>query len=236
MIEKIRERYEPLNVLVVYKNKVTDDNYIEIHSIKKGKVMEGVPLKNKTLHELLLFTGKDSQQQLSFRGLIPENILYYNCNSITPKLVWFEAAIIRNINFKGTGGGVVSGEAVVPSIIFCYEDDQLSVYATKYSSVKEVHENEVLYHLPLPNIHEDCSVCMGTVNMQFKDEVEFVDDIMEVCSERFWDSTFTTFHNEEPLKGRNIYEFWVKQVKEKLSFPREVLLETKIKVKDLCKK
>lgn len=236
MIKELNETYEPTEVLVVYTNHETSKNYIEIHDVKDGKTKEGRPLKKSTLHDLLLLCSDASEDKVPFRGLMSDQILYYNCNSFAPVLVWFEPACIRYLNFEDNDGGIKSGRAVVPSVIFSLNKKDLYVFATKYESRSEIKEDDQLYHLPLPNIYDDARVCMGSVDMDIPANINSVESMVELFSKRFWDSNFTDFHIKQPIKIRNVYEFWKGQIKNKLSFPREVLLEVRKKtVKSICK-
>lgn len=232
MIKELKEKYNPEQVLVVYKSEGDDaGNYIEIHPVKKGKIMEGRPLKKKTLHDLLKECGDTTDKKLSFREIINENILYYNCNAYAPILIWFEPACFRPLLFEKE---ISSGIAAIPPLVFCYRNEDLFVFVSEEK--KELKPDSYLHYLPLPNIYDSGSVCMGNVDMEIDKEINYVEDIMELCSQKFWKSTFTDFHLKTPLKDRNVYEFWNDHIKRKVAnFPKEVLQESKVTLKKLWK-
>lgn len=235
MIDKLKETYEPENILIVYKSHDSYDNYIEIHDVKAGKIMEGRPLQKKTLFDLMEECSGNSETKLPFRDLVPANIIHYNCNGHSPILVWFEPAVQRYLKFEESDNNLPSGKYNLPPVVFCYRDEELFVYAIAKEQRDKLSLDDSLTHLPLPNIYSDSRVCMGSVDMEFKQELEYVDEIMELCSSKFWKSLFTEFHAPEAVKGVNVYDFWKKHVNSEKPFPVQILKNTKRKLKDLWK-
>lgn len=230
MIDKALEKYAPTQIVVVYENK-SSSSYLEIHSVKEGKIFEGRPLKKKTLEELLRACSDKTEIRLPFRGRMQSNILYYNCDSNNPTLVWYEPMKSRRLIF---GKSMTTGEYVVPPAVFAFRNYHLHIYAVKALNEKDINDNEVLYNYPLPNIYDGGSVCMGDVDMETAN-YECVEDLLEGLSEKFWDSKFTEFHADHPLKDENVYEFWKKQLQNPTGFPLEVLMKTDSKLKNLYK-
>lgn len=231
MIDKALQKFKPTEIVVVYENKDAHSNYLEIHSVKEGKIYEGRPLKKKTLEELLRACSDKSEIRLPFRGRMQSNILYYNCDSNNPTLVWYEPMKVRRILF---GKSMTAGDYIVPPAVFAFRGFHLHVYAVKALNEKDITDKEVLYNYPLPNIYDGGSVCMGDINME-TENYECVEDLLEGCSEKFWNSKFTEFHADHPLKEENVYEFWKKRLNNKEDFPLEVLMKTDSKLKDLYK-
>jgi hypothetical protein len=86
---------------------------------------------------------------------------------------------------------------------------------------EEAKLTDRLYVLPLPNIHKDCKVCLGTASPTVP--AEFLQDFIKQYERAFFSSEFNTYHGvENYYNGINLNLFW-KRMSRASSFDYSVL-------------
>jgi PRTRC genetic system protein B len=176
----------------VFKNERPDKGtkssfYVEQHPIYKAPDGEytagaGMPMDLKTTEKIFNSLAKANTLQVSFKGLIPENVIYFQYKDFNSKLIWWEPAQKRRLFFQEKD----SVEIDLPAVLFQVKNTSVYVYALKGS--KRPTSGTTLFELGLPNIN-DGKVCMG--NVKIKKNHKYAEDIMREVSDGFWKSEFT---------------------------------------------
>lgn len=180
--------FKPDQQLVIYRH--NDKSYIEHYEIieqRDGKryLSEGKPLTKETLKRMLdQVLTSDKSAFATVNKLLPDNILYCDARPGKIKLIWYTPA--KEYTLIGINKRPV--KAKLPGFIYKLEYDTLYIYATKLGNRKP-ELNTPLFHAPLPNVYEECKVCMGTVKKP-KSHIEIA-DLIESWNKAFWGSEFT---------------------------------------------
>lgn len=219
-------------MLAIYKS--NNNFFIQAHDVYKKdgqlKLGEGVSLSDDTWSKIAKTAlSKKKSDDIIFSGIMPENILFFKNTIAEKKLIWWEPAQKRYIHFV-KDLHIPSGEAPVPSLIFKYCNERLSVYATNL--LRRPVEETKLFSPPFHNCSQTGEVCMGSAETK---KTLIAQNIITEWSKAFWQSEFTHTNNEKNVKG-NINSMWKILIQEKRPlFPTDVLAPLKLTLKDLLK-
>ncbi len=232
----LNRSYTPERVIVVYTG--NGDYYLEAHSISaKGEVSPGVPLTRKAMNKLVKAVKDTSSRNKVFKfdSVVPDNLVYFNCDTSNPRVVWFSPAGKKSLYWT-KGMGIPDGIAQVPPMVFVAEGENLTVYALEEN--KKPIATTKLFRVPFCNVAgNDGSVCTGRTNV----ETEYsIDGIIKSFESIFWDTRFSghAMNDEDDsiVKGRNFYDLWKSQAANPENpFPIEILHPTKKTVQSLFK-
>ena len=93
-------------------------------------------------------------------------------------------------------------------------------------------EKTALFYAPFFNVFETGSVCMGTVDINIKNSSS-LEEFMKKWEEYFFNSYFSHLvGNHNPIKG-NCVNLWKKLMRTKEAFPKEVLINSNLALKNL---
>lgn len=205
----IVNNYKPSQLLVVYKAEVEKSfreseyrYYIEQHPIisagTKYMAMSGQPMQIKEVEGVFKALVKDHGSSMRFKSVIPENVLYTRFGSFSNTVIWWEPAQTRTMFFNEKLGMGASFSCAMPAILYMVEGKSLSVFALQED--KRPGPNTPICYLPLPNVYNDCRVCMGTARV--KGEHEYAEDLMQDYVYAFWNSEFNAHHaDRQRFKG-----------------------------------
>lgn len=148
---------EPYLILILYKNN-DELSYIEKANIVDNKAKAFTPLTKQDISKLSKELGNISLSLLG--GLMPKTVAYYKPINVFT-FAWRYEKKEANLKYGDTLN-IKNGIKKLPFILFMILDETL--YAWAYKTWKDYDTD--LYYLPLHNIHEDNSVCMGSVNLK----------------------------------------------------------------------
>lgn len=180
--------YKPTHQLVIYEcNSTSYVEHYEVETLESGKsrLSEGKPLTKRALKKLLETVSTSVKKPMGNLGkLMPHNVLYFDPRPTSIKLIWWNPAQERML----TGIYKKPTAAKLPAILYMLDDGILHIYCIKSGS-KRPDLKTALFHAPLPNIYEDCNVCMGSVATP-KNFSE-ISDLIAGWEYAFWGSKFT---------------------------------------------
>lgn len=201
-LQRLIDSYTIKNIIEELKIKTISPKYIflfydqptyfaEIGYIdKKGNISEYKPasilLLRNLLNNLNEFTGSNSN--LKFKGLIPDNVIYYS-NTIESKIIYFE-------NFKDVTLQFSNKEYMFESlkVMFFVKEDKIMAY--RYDRYNK--EDTKLYPLNLPNVFSTY-ICIGNTGYQFTN-YETWEEVIEETNKFFLHTKFTSDINDEIIK------------------------------------
>jgi PRTRC genetic system protein B len=217
--KSINEKHIPLFAIIGYKNENGSYGDIKYHPIKKNKIQAEIPFTNDCLNDLKELAGSlkaKSNQNLSFKGLIPNNIIFFNKKDV----IWTTEPTRKYLYFK-KNLKIKNGYYSLPKLLFSFKNKVLNVFALKNN--EKVNENSKLYNAPFFNTYADGSVCMGNVQISI-DNFNYIEDAIEFLEAGFFKSVFTHTNHNKIIKG-NITEYYLN----KISFTNDILLESSSK-------
>lgn len=234
--ETLKEIYIPFKAIVLYTNRKENgvNIYVEGYDMDdQGKPINACPLSAEECCNLAQTLKASTELKTTFlqpNGILPENILYLNASDLGCA-VWFTKAQPVNLFFKKELG-INNGKAIVPAMVWKATKTELEIYAIKDKGRPKTTTK--LYDAPFFNVHEDGSVCMGTVNVQFDKDCALEDFIL-TWEQYFWNSKFShMIAQRSPVNG-NIVQLWQEQVNSNRPFPLELLREARLTLKDILK-
>lgn len=208
-----RKNYVPTHIMTLYteNNRAFGDKYLEISEIipnpkkaEKSKpyiIINTTPADGMFLRDLVSSIKADNFDALQFKSIIPSNVLYFKSVDETPSIVWHRESETRMLHFK-EDMGIKSGNYIMPKVIFMLHDNDLSVFRI---TDEMISEKTALYFLPLPNIHDDSTVCLGGAKRNRQSKC--LEDVIQKYEELFYHTRFNVFHNDEYFpKETNISE------------------------------
>jgi hypothetical protein len=208
-----RKSYVPTHIMTLYSedNLTFGEKYLEISEIipnpkkaEKSKpyiIVNTAPADGMFLRDLVSSIKAENFDALQFKSIIPSNILYFKSVDETPSIVWYRESELRMLHFK-EDMGIKSGNYIMPKVIFMLRDNDLSVFRI---TDEVITEKTALYLLPLPNIHDDSTVCLG--NAKRNRQSKCLEDVILKYEELFYQTRFNVFHNDEYFpKDINISE------------------------------
>jgi hypothetical protein len=197
------KNYVPTHIMTLYSenNRAFGDKYLEISEIirnpkkaEKSKpyiIVNTAPADGMFLRDLVSSIKAENFDALQFKSIIPSNVLYFKSVDETPSIVWYRESETRMLHFK-EDMGIKSGNYIMPKVIFMLHDNDLSVFRI---TDEMITEKTALYFLPLPNIHDDSTVCLGGAKRNRQSKC--LEDIIQKYEELFYQTRFNVFHNDE---------------------------------------
>lgn len=148
---------------------------------------------------------------------IPPNVLSYTDDTIC----WYCKPSIRKLYFKVRSGNLddCSGkEFPQPGLVFMYGVNDLNVWAVRCNGRPD--EKTKLYHAPYYNISEDGDVCMGSVRLPNKINVDSIDKVEKL----FFSSAATHSNNIKIVDYPGGHDAFWRANAGKLKFDKKVLV------------
>lgn len=195
--------YKPQLAIIVNKavRPITEsaDYYLESHIISEdGKILEGKPLLQETIQEMVDVFFDERKNAVSVKGLITENLL---CYEPLPgghyKMIWYRPAEIRVVHFAKQLK-LPTTKVWVPAMIYMADRKQLSVYALKTNGRPK--ENTKVFRAPFYNVNDSGIVCLGNASVKKPKEKSY-SAFMKYWEDLFWLSEFTHVNGDRTIKG-----------------------------------
>jgi len=215
--------FEPVTGLIVFKDPRNGNHYLQVHNIeKKDKTFvwnEGKPFQREELQELALSLKKEQISSLKVKGLLPENVLYYQPGISGNKFIWFVGPEQYHMTFTPKLK-IRQGKFIMPGLIFAVVGKELFIYAYK-GKLKPTAKTE-LFNAPFYNVYEDGEVCMGTISESRKKQ--FLHEEIDRWERRFFGGRFTDAHGEDEklAKGFKLKTLY-NQLRTSKTFPEKAL-------------
>lgn len=191
--ELLTTEFKPELSIIVYKTTSTENfgdhnYYIESHQINdQGQVMEGKPLMEQTLQNIISVMHRDQKDRSILNGVVPFNLLYYKP---TPggkyDIAWYRPAEVRFFHFAQPLK-LKSGKMWAPAMVYSVEDGSLYVYALKKDD--RPTEKTPLMRGPFHNVADDGKVCLGNAYVKKPLDKNFA-SAMKYWEDLFWLSEF----------------------------------------------
>lgn len=237
MINLFNTKYQPLMLLTIYAENTVEGNtgrhYLESTPVEidqQGTTTLGAakPLQVETLKRLGQYLNDSHNAQLTFKGMIPSNVLIATSGKGSIEIVWTCKTDKRNLFFQDQLN-IPDGEAVVPNLLFSYKNKSIRVFAL--GSSRRPGEKTKLYKAPFHNVNEKGELCTGSAKFKNKSP-KFYEQIMEDVENIFFNSKFSEIHGA-PIEG-NLNSFWRAQIKgEPGTFSKEVLVPSSVTLKSI---
>jgi hypothetical protein len=203
----------PTHIMTLYSqdNRAYGEKYLEISEIipnpKKAEktkpyiIVNTAPADGTFLRDLVSTIKAENFDALQFKSIIPSNVLYFKSVDETPSIIWYRESETRLLHFK-EDMGIKSGNYIMPKVIFRFHNNDLSVFRI---TDEMITEKTALNLLPLPNIHDDSTVCLGGAKRNRQSKC--LEDVILKYEELFYHTRFNVFHNDEYFPtGTNISE------------------------------
>lgn len=227
MDSSLTSLYKPTHQLVFFE--CDSKSYVEHYEVEttedgKSRLSEGKPLTKRALKKLLEHVAASGKNPMGNMGkLMPPNIIYFDPRPSSTKLIWFNPAQERLL----TGIYKNPTLAKLPAMLYMLEDGTLNIYCIK-SGNKRPDVKTALFHAPLPNVYEDCNVCMGSVATP-KNYSE-ISDLINGWEHAFWGSKFT-----DHLWNKGFDKILRASMRSKQPFPTKDLKPLKKTIANLIK-
>ncbi len=161
-ISKIIPDFEPVNALVVYKNKEPDYEsqlcryFVMNHEIlANGNIGTGKPLTERFINDIM----KNRDEKYRY---VDEKVVMIS-NNVT---VWWKPKSVEYLYFSNKTG-IKSGRYPLPPMLFALKET--NGYFTLFNfALSENHRpvpKALVYHSPLLNVYGDGRCCMGNVGV-----------------------------------------------------------------------
>lgn len=215
--KEMREVYKHKVTIKIYVNKTESEYnnkyYAEYHQVQNEKELSGSPLKANHIKEVynVLNNYAEKANAVKWSGLIPKNVLYCGRKSLT----WYREIEKRRLYFVKKEN-VPTEEYLLPKIVFHLNDSSLSCFAVIDDFITI---NSVLNIGPFPNVATNGVVCMGNMEVEFKETYE---KTMEDIEDKFYNSFFT--HENTGVTKSSLYGIYRKMAKDKSAFPVNELI------------
>ncbi|MEQ8682724.1 MAG: hypothetical protein RID25_23365 [Cyclobacteriaceae bacterium] len=207
-VHELQEEFIPELAIILYarnERRYGDQQYyLEGHQFVKTSnsnytLQHGLPLTESCLQSLSKYLNrheKEQSQPLYFEGLIPSNVLNYNCFPDSYVITWAKPAGISKLSFTKELN-LPNGDYPLPGLIFKATKNSLSVYA--YTD-KVITTNSTLYIAPLPNIFDNGNLCIGSAKRP--NNLTTFNQAIRQWEHLFFASYFSHFaENTSPVEG-----------------------------------
>lgn len=200
-----KNEFIPTKFMTIYEkqidNQLQNEFYLEIGHIEKDndqfKVGVSQPVSKEFLNDLVSNIKIQNFQALRFKAFIPNNVLFYHSVNENPTVMWYRHPESRFLTFKEEIG-IESANYDLPRLLFFLHDENLSVFRMDGNIDMETE----LHLLPLPNIHEDSTVCLGNAKVK---KAKFLDDVIRNYEDLFYKTRFNALHNENYFAEGIVY-------------------------------
>jgi len=232
LTETFGQLYKPHSALLIYRKDKAQSVYVEAYDIgKNGNPINAHPLSIResiALAQALDTSSELSRGYLRPNGLLPKNVLYINPDS-NGFVLWQTPPQNTGLFFKGLT--IDDGTYPLPSLLWKASKDSLSVYALKGDGMPSLETP--LYQAPFFNLYEDGRVCMGTVNIQAKEQ-GCLEYFIKAWQQYFFNSKFSHLIGSSPIKG-NIVQLYQSLAGGRNKFPQNVLIKNGLTLKDIIR-
>lgn len=180
-------------VLKVYKQKHSDNYYIESHRVfefdNKYHLSAGVPLKKQVLSKLTQVTSSVEYVERFDKGLLDKRILSVNPDKANRHVLWYDQAMDRLI--KLSEKKLKTGMYPMPAFLYLLIHDDIFVYALKTGN-KRPDLNSKLHYPPIYNVLNDFNICWGNVKRDTDKDLT-VEAEMSLWTSYLWNSQFNQY-------------------------------------------
>ena len=158
----IKPIFEPINALVVYKNKEPDYEsqlcryFVMNHEIlTDGKIGAGRPLTERFINNIM----KNRDEKCRY---VDERVVMIS----TAVTVWWKPLSVEYLYFSPSTG-IKSGRYPLPPMLFALKETNghFTLFNFALSESKRPAPKTPVYHSPLLNVHADGRCCMGNVGV-----------------------------------------------------------------------
>lgn len=210
--EILMTTFKPELSIMVYRSE-EDKYYLESHSINKsGAVLEGKPLRQETINEIVEMFFSDRKETTNIGGPVPENLmLFTQLPGGDYKMIWWRLPEQRTLHFAAPLR-IGTGRAWVPGIIYMVEKQKLSVYAFK--GLTKPSEITPLYRPPFHNVSEKGAVCLGNATVK-KPLVRSFANTMKYWEDLFWLSEFSHLNGATNPTKSDLGKLWKRLIRSK---------------------
>ncbi|HEY4288230.1 MAG TPA: hypothetical protein VGN00_14095 [Puia sp.] len=216
LTDNLIKEYHPRLAIIAHTSALNDwrDVYLESHPINEaGQILEGRPLKQETIQEIVDVFFDERQNAVAVSGMIPANVLQFE---VLPggrySLMWYRPAERRRIYFSESLN-IPSGEAWMPPMIYHTKDSRgLAMYAL--ANDDRPAESTRLFRAPFHNIYDDGDVCLGNAQVKKPSQKTYA-SLMKYWEDLFWLSEFTHLNGTANPTKSNLALLWPKLVKNK---------------------
>lgn len=215
------ETFEPYLGLVVFGNRHKNKNYLQVHDIsKKGNAFtwgEGKPFQREQLAQMGEALRTEQITSLKLKGLLPEEILFFQPSVSGSRFMWFIPAQKHYITFTSEVG-IKTGTYKFPALLMAVINNTMYIFAIKTNKKPDLKTE--LFHAPFFNVYNDGKVCMGTVTEARRKA--FLDEELDRWQRRFFGGKFTTAHGEDDRIAKN-WTFKKAYAKARVCYPAAAL-------------
>lgn len=206
--------YKPELAIIVHKGSADrTDFYLESHVINEhGQLLEGKPLQQDTIQEMVDVFFDERQNQISVGGFMPSNILSFDvAHGGNYKMVWYRTEEERFLHFASQLK-ISSGKAWVPALVYKVDRRSLTVVAVK-TNQRPVLKTK-LFRPPFHNVSDLGSVCLGSAKVA-KPKHNTYDSLMKYWEDLFWLSEFSHLNGASNPTKSPLENVWKKLIKSK---------------------
>ncbi len=199
-----QKSFVPTHLITIYCRDGSDhaEKYLEITEVIKNTkptkqnpkpfiLGNSSPADAEFLRDLVSTIKAENFEALQFKGIIPSNVLYFKSIDESPILLWYRESETRRLVFSDELG-MESGEYIMPKILFSVKHGELSVFRIDEDTF---NDTTILNLVPLPNIHDDSTVCLGNGSKKQK-KSKCLEDVIANYEELFYNTRFNVFHND----------------------------------------
>lgn len=213
--------FVPTHFMTVYQRDGNEhgDKYMEIGNIIKEngkyKVGPSAPVDMEFLTDLVSSIKVENFKALKFKALVPDNVLYYHSEDAEPTIIWEHKSCEKQLYFK-KDMGIESGIYKLPNILFATHKDDL--YCFRIDAQEGINKDltlQQLHMMPLPNIYDDCKVCLGGNESKMK-KAKCLEEYIKNMEDLFFKTRFNALHHEsfgkdtivvDVMRSKNINNF-----------------------------
>lgn len=210
-----------------YNNK---NNALKLFPIKNGNIQAESPISFETLKgvfKIFKDIEVNKNKELSFKGLIPKNIVYFKNNEFQKKIIWTNKPNKKYLQFSDSSS-IESGYYYLPKLLFSLSKNELKVFAVKDA---EIRENTILYNSPFLNIFKNGGVCMGSASINIS-PFSYIEDVIIYVENMFYNSIFTHTNHDVIING-NLSLHYKKTKDTNIKFDDKLLLESSTSLTEL---
>jgi len=215
LTEAFQTNLKPALSIVVYKsdNAGVNEYYLESHHVNEnGQLLEGKPLMQETLAEIVELFYEEKKERSQISGFISEQVLFYMpLTGGNYRLVWYHPAETRYMHFAKVLK-IPSGKASVPALVYLVERNELSVFALK--SDDRPTEKTKIYRAPFHNINNPGEVCLGNAKVKKPTDKTFT-NVIKYWEDMFWLSEFAHLNGSLNPTTSSLAKLWTRLVKSK---------------------
>ena len=225
--------YYPTSALVFYEtDDYNPDGYVEHVDIDgNGQPVNAHSLTVREADRLaksLMIHSRKEKDFLKPNGVMSENVLFIDSTE-NGKVIWLTRGQKRPMLFTEKLS-IPNGSAEVPPLLWCANRQGMKIFAL--DSDERPNEDTPLFHAPFFNVYESGSVCMGTVDINIKKSAS-LEEFISQWEHYFFNSYFSHLVNSHnPIKG-NCVNLWKGLIQNQGSFPKEVLVNSNLTLKNL---